>query len=347
MASRKSSAGREPPRKNPRLSDVARRAGLSPATVSRAFTDRSQLKPETYEKVAEAVKSLNYRRPRRPAAPTRAYTVAVILPSILDPYFSVLLHGIDGVAKTYNCNLLFFDSANSLEVETKNVHRFLESGVSGVILVPSADRSPGYDLLKEHGIPTVLVDRLIEQKDASSVVSNDEEGAYLATKYLVDLGHRSILYVGGEHATSTEKARLTGYRRALSEHGIQGLPGLVTECSFDAESSYAAMSRILDEGSTTFTAVFAGNDLIAIGIKKALEDRGRRVPEEISLVGYGDMPFAGLISLTSVSSPAMEMGKSALTLLVHILEHKFISSRRILLRPTLVLRSSCRQVNGG
>ena len=341
MAPRKS-----PSPKNPRLSDVARRAGLSPATVSRAFTDRSQLKPETYEKVAKAVKSLNYRPRRRRPAPSRTRTVAVILPSILDPYFSVLLHGIDGVAKTYNCNLLFFDSANSPDVETKNVRRFLEAGVSGVILVPSADYSPGYDLLRARGIPTVLVDRLLHEKDATSVVSNDEEGAYLATKYLVDLGHRSILYVGGEHATSTEKARLTGYRRALSDHGMDARPDLVTECSFDAESSYAAMSSILQEGREAFTAVFAGNDLIAIGIKKALEDRGRRVPEDVSLVGYGDMPFSALISLTSVSSPAMEMGKSALTLLVHILEHKFISSRRILLRPTLVLRSSCRQANG-
>ena len=118
------------------------------------------------------------------------------------------------------------------------------------------------------------------------------------------------------------------------------------ECSFDAESSYAAMTRIQEEGRASFTAVFAGNDLIAIGIKKALEERGLNVPKDVSLVGYGDMPFSALISLTSVSCPAMEMGKSALTLLVNILEHKFISSRRILLRPTLVLRSSCRQANG-
>jgi LacI family transcriptional regulator len=334
------------PRKSPRLSDVARRAGLSVSTVSRALTDRSQLKPETYEKVARAVKSLNYRRHRRQSAPARARTIAVIIPSILDPFFSVLLHGIDSVAKTYNCNLLFFDSANSSEVETRNILRFVESGVAGVILVPSGDRSPGYEVLKDRGIPVVLVDRVLDQQDASSVVSNDEEGAYLATKYLVDLGHRSILYVGGEHATSTEKARLNGYKRALSDHDLETKPGLITECSFDAESSYAAMAKIQDERRAAFTAVFAGNDLIAIGIKKALEERAMRVPEDISLVGYGDMPFSALISLTSVSCPAMEMGKNALTLLVQTLEHKFISSRRILLRPTLVLRSSCRQANG-
>jgi LacI family transcriptional regulator len=340
-------SSKDVPRKNPRLSDVARRAGLSVATVSRALTDRSQLRPETYEKVARAVKSLNYRRQKKPSAPVRTRTIAVIIPSILDPFFSVLLHGIDAVAKTYNYNILFFDSANSTDVEMKNVLRFADSGVDGAILIPSGDRSPGYMALRDRGVPVVLVDRVLDIEDVSSVVSNDEEGAYLATRYLADLGHRDVLYVGGEHATSTEKARLSGYRRALADHGLETKPDLVAECSFDAESSYAVMAKILRAGQAAFTAVFAGNDLIAIGIRKALEEHGKRVPQDVSLVGYGDMPFSALISLTSVSCPAMEMGKSALTLLVHILEHKYIHSRRILLRPTLVLRSSCRQVNGG
>jgi LacI family transcriptional regulator len=348
MAQSPAPAGRKGSRKKtPRLSDVARRAGLSVSTVSRALTDRSQLKPETYERVARAVESLNYRRHRKKSAPLRARTVAVLVPSILDPFFSVLLHGIDAVAKTYNCNILFFDSSNSPEVEMKNVQRFMEAGIAGAILVPAADRSPGYAALRERGIPVVLLDRVVDMEDSSAVVSNDEEGGYLATKYLVDLGHHAVLYVGGRRNTSTEKSRLAGYRRALEEHGLAARPELITECSFDAESSYAAMTRILQAREPRFSAVFAGNDLIAIGIKKALEDRGVRVPQDVSLVGYGDMPFSSLISLTTVSCPAFEMGKSALTLLTHIVEHKYISTRRITLRPTLVLRSSCRQANGG
>jgi LacI family transcriptional regulator len=251
------------------------------------------------------------------------------------------------VARTYNCNILFFDSSNSTEVEMKNVLRLAAAGVAGVILVPSGDKSPGYAFLREKGTHVVLLDRVLEGDQASSVVSNDEEGGYMATTYLVHLGHQSVLYVGGSRNTSTEKARLTGYRRALQEHGLPVRNELVTEGSFDSESSYAVMSRILREKPPAFSAVFAGNDLIAIGIKKALEERGLKVPQDASLVGYGDMPFSAPLSLTSVSCPAYEMGKSALTLLVHGIEHKYISSRKILLRPTLVLRSSCRQVNGG
>lgn len=338
---------RKPSSRPPRLSDVARRAGLSVSTVSRALTDRSQLKPETYERVARAVASLQYRRPHKRAAPVRARTIAVIIPSILDPFFCMLLRGIDGVARTYNCNILFYDSQNSIDLETRNVQRFLGSGVAGVILVPSGDSSPGYSLLKDAGIPVVLLDRVLDVEDASAVTSNDEEGGYLATKYLLDLGHRSIFYVGGKRNTSTEKARLAGFRRALESHGIAVRPEQVTECAFDSESAHAVMSRILSEEALPFTAVFAGNDLIAMGTRKALEEHGRRVPDDVSLVGYGDMPLSALTSLTSVSSPAYEMGKSALALVVHILEHKYLSSRRTLLRPTLVLRSSCRQLAPG
>jgi len=335
-----------PRKKTPRLSDVAKAAGVSISTISRALTDKSQLDPETYDRVARAVRSLDYRRKPRSRPAARHLTVAVIVPSILDPFFSVLLHGIDGAAQTYGCNILFSDSGNSTEIELKNIQRLSETPIDGAILVPSGDKAQGYAMLRERGIQVVLADRTLEADDANWVVSNDEEGAFLATKYLVDLGHRSILYVGGTHATSTERARLAGYKRALREHGIAVRPGLVTERGFDSESSHATMKRILAAREPAFTAAFAGSDLIAFGIRRAMEESGLKIPRDVSLVGYGDMPISEMLSLTSVSCPAFEMGKSALTLLVHMLEHKFVSSRRVVLRPTLVLRSSCRQVNG-
>jgi DNA-binding LacI/PurR family transcriptional regulator len=270
--------------------------------------------------------------------------VAAILPSILDPFFSVLLHGIDEVAKTYNCNLLFFDSDNSDVIEGKNIARILSTSVDGVILVPSGSSDSGYRKLSEAQVPVVFVDRLLDIEDASYVISNDEEGAYLAVKYLIDLGHRRIFYMGGSHSTSTETARLHGYERALRQHGIPVDSQMISECSFDSESAYHAMREIFQGVRPGFTAVFAGNDLIAFGIRKALEEIGLKVPQDISLVGYGDMPFAGLISLTSVSCPAFEMGKSALSLLNHLIEKNFVSSNRIIMRPTLVLRSSCKQI---
>lgn len=130
----------------------------------------------------------------------------------------------------------------------------------------------------------------------------------------------------------------------METNGFAVLPDLVSECLFDVESSYATLSKVLSQKEPDFTAVFAANDLTAFGVKKALEERGLKIPQDVSLRGCGDMPFSSLLSLTSVSCPAFEMGKSALTLLIQIIEHKDINTRNILLRPTLVLRSSCQGV---
>jgi LacI family transcriptional regulator len=324
--------------------DVAKKAGVSISTISRAMNDKDRLNPQTYEKVKRAMDELNYRKTGRSAASQRVRTVAVVVPTILDPFFSVVLHGIDANAKTYGYNLLFFDSNNSVEIEAQNVRRILNSPVDGVIFVPSSNSVTGYSMLRDAGLPVVLLDRLLDVEDPSFVISNDEEGAYLATKYLLDLGHRRILYVGGIHTTSTEGARLNGYVRALRECGIPLSEDLVSECQFDSESACIVMTKILQGSRPFFSAVFAGNDLIAFGIRKVLEEIGFKVPEDISLVGYGDMPFARMISLTSVSCPALEMAKSAVSLLIQIIEKKFVSSHRTIMRPALVLRSSCRQI---
>jgi LacI family transcriptional regulator len=324
--------------------DVAKKAGVSISTISRAMNDKDRLNPQTYEKVKRAMNELKYRKTGRSAAAQRLRTVAVVVPTILDPFFSVVLHGIDANAKTYNYNLVFFESNNSVEIETQNVARILGSAVDGVLFVPSGNSVAGYSMLRDAGLPVVLLDRLLDVEDPSYVISNDEEGAYLATKYLLDLGHRRILYMGGIHTTSTEEARLNGYVRALREHGIAPSDELVGECQFDSESAYLVLTSLLQGGRPSFTAVFAGNDLIAFGIRKVLEEIGCRVPQDISLVGYGDMPFARMISLTSVSCPALEMAKSALNLLIQIIEKKFVSAHATIMRPALVLRSSCRQI---
>jgi LacI family transcriptional regulator len=331
-------------KKQASIFDVAKKAGVSISTISRAMNAKDRLNPQTYERVKRAMDELNYRKTGRSSVGQRLRTVAVVVPTILDPFFSVVLHGIDANARTYNYNVQFFDSNNSVEIETQNANRILNSGVDGVILVPSGNSTTGYSMLREAGLPVVLLDRLLDVEDPSYVISNDEEGAYLATKYLLDLGHRSVLYMGGIHNTSTEEARLNGYVRALAECGIAMSDDLVSECQFDSESACLAMTKLLQGRRPSFSAVFAGNDLIAFGIRKVLEEIGFKVPQDVSLVGYGDMPFARMISLTSVSCPALEMAKSALNLLIQVIEKKFVSSHKTIMRPALVLRSSCRQV---
>ena len=346
MAKSKTKSGSKKEKKQPSIVDVAKKAGVSISTISRAMNDKDRLNPQTYERVQRAMRELEYRKTGRNAA-ARVRTIAVVLPTVLDPFFSVVLHGIDAISKTYNYNILLFNSMNSVDVELANVRRILDSALDGVIFVPSGDSKTAYQQLRDAGLPVVLLDRILDVEDPSYVISNDEEGAYLAVKYLIDLGHRSILYMGGIHDTSTEAARLKGYTRALRECGIPVRDEAISECSFDSESAYAAMKEILRKKTLQFTAMFAGNDLMAFGIRKALEESGLMVPGDVSLVGYGDMPFASLISLTSVSCPALEMAKSALSMLIQIIEKKYVSSHKTVMRPALILRSSCAQITAG
>lgn len=332
-------------KKQPSIVDVAKKAGVSISTISRAMNNKDRLNPHTYERVQRAMRELEYRKTGRNSGSARVRTVAVVVPTVLDPFFSVVLHGIDAISKTYNYNILLFDSMNSTDIEIDIAKRILESALDGVIFVPSGASTVAYSRLRDAGLPVVLLDRLLDVEDPSYVISNDEEGAYLAVKYLIDLGHRGILYMGGIHDTSTEAARLRGYSRALRECGIPVVDEAISECSFDSQSAYSAMKEILQKKTLQFTAMFAGNDLMAFGIRKAIEESGLNVPRDISLVGYGDMPFASLISLTSVSCPALEMAKSALSLLIHIIEKKYVSSHKTIMRPALILRSSCAQIS--
>ena len=327
------------------ITDVAKKAGVSISTISRVMNDPRRVNPETYEKVKRTIRALNYRKARRSPAAARPRTVAVVVPTILDPFFSVILHGIEMMAKTYAYNIFLFDSCNSMEIEMKNARRIIDSSPDGVVFVPVGSSAGASRMLRAAGLPVVLLDRLTGNDDSSYVISNDVEGAFLAVKYLIDLGHRDILYIGGNRTTSTEEARMKGYMRALSENGVPLRKENIVETSFDAEGAYESTKKILQGEDRGFSAVFAGNDLIAFGARKAIEENGLRVPQDISLIGYGDMPFASLTCLTTVSCPALEMAKSALSLLVHIIEKKFISSQKIVMRPTLVLRSSCRRIS--
>ena len=326
------------------ISDVARRAGVSISTISRAMSNRDRLNPQTYERVQRAIRELNYTKLRRGPAPARPRTVAVVVPSILDPFFSVVLHGIDSVCKAHHFDVLFFDSCNSTELEEANAARILDSGVNGVVLVPAGDSTAAYRKLRDAGLPVVLLDRTLPVEEPSCVTSDDEEGAYLAVKYLIDLGHRDIVYFGGDRTTSTEAARLEGYRRAMRAEGIRLDDRHVTECAFTSEAGYDAVEAALRAGGRRFSAVFVASDLIAFGAIKALEEAGLQVPQDVSIVGYGDLPFAAMISLSTVSCPALEMAKSAMTLLVHVADDRFIGSHRVVMRPALVLRSSCARV---
>ncbi len=322
--------------------DVAIKAGVSPATVSRVIGNKKLVKPETVDRVNDAINKLHYSKNRPASRSSSQKMVAVVVPDIQDPFFHTLLKGISDIARIHRYSIILFNSDNSKTIEHENLELAVKQNIDGIIIIPSNKNVECIDSFIENKIDVVFLDRIIERDDICYVISDDEEGAYQAAKYLLHLGHRDILYLGGDSQLSTEKNRLKGYKKALMEFGIPINPELIRECSFNSETIYHQTQKNI-KSNVDFSAVFSASDLIGFGVIKALEDLGKSVPEDISVMGYGDMPFSNYISLTTVSSPAYEMGKNAMLLLMDLIEGRRVVADKVVLRPSIVFRSSCKQ----
>ena len=327
---------------SPGIVDVAKKAGVSPATVSRVIRNSEIVRPETAAKVQTAIDDLNYGKERALSqATSKEKQIAVIVPDIVDPFFSELLRGIVALARVHGYSIILCNSDYSAAVEHEYIASAVERELEGIILVPTSGSIALLDTLLQKSIHVMFLDRIVENDDISYVISDDKEGAYHAIKYLLDLGHKDILYLGGDREISTEKNRLAGYKKALSEAGLPIRESLIRECSFHADIIYKETQKIV-RSDMSFTAVFAASDLIALSVEKALQEIGKSVPTDVSLIGYSDMPFSKFISLTTVSTPGYEMGKNAMISLMDLIEGRVEAPHKVILKPSVVFRSSCK-----
>jgi DNA-binding LacI/PurR family transcriptional regulator len=331
------------PLKSPTIHDVAKQAGVSLSTVSRVMNDPDLVSPQTREKVEAAIATVGYEKTRtendKQSEETRL--VGLIVPDIVNPFFPLLIKGIEHVSKIHDYSLILCDSENDETLEEQHINTLCDRGVDGIILIPSSGATHVEKLVKK-GFPFVFLDRFIEMEGASNVTCDNEEGAYQGVKYLLKLGHQQMVILTGPKDLSTEQARLKGVQRALGEEGITCHDELCVCANYNLEDAYQAMLKIL-AAKTPITAIFALNDMMAFGAKKALEEQGFRVPEDVSLVGYDDILFSAIISLTSVAQPTYEMGKNAMMLLLDLIHGRITTPQHIVLRPSMVIRGSCKR----
>ena len=329
--------------KSSTIHDVAKRAGVSLSTVSRVLNDSASVSPQTREKVEAAINALQYEKSRAESLkqPQATQMVGLVIPDILNPFFPLLIKGIENVSKIHDYSLILCDSENDETLEQQHINTLCDRGVDGIILIPSSGATHVEKLVKK-GFPFVFLDRFIEMEGASNVTSDNEEGAYQAVKYLLKLGHPRILIITGPRDLSTEQARLKGVQRALDEEGIASQADLFVCGKYNQEDAYQAVVNVLQK-KTGFTAIFATNDMMAFGAKKALEEHDLKIPDDISLVGYDDILFSSIISLTSVAQPTYEMGRNAMMLLLDLIHERITTPQHIVLRPSMVIRGSCKR----
>ena len=327
------------------LKDVAREAGVSINTASRALNDRPEIHPDTKERVLRAAAKLGY-RPNKLARGLRSNKteiIGVIVGDIANPFFSAVVQGMGKKAKSLGYSLILQDTGEDYENEEEAVRIMQYEQVDGVLLTPVQTDKKTVQLLQEAGIPFVLVARYFTDIEADYVVADDAQGGWLATTHLIDRGHKRIAFINGPSYNSSARERMEGYTRALCEHGIAVDDRLIRTCALTMEDGYVHTKDMLRKIRPRPTAFLAFSDFVALGIMQALREKGIKVPRDMAVVGYDDIAFASCLEvpLTTVRMPKREMGERAVEVLIEKIEQKEAAQHRQVKMPVeLVVRES-------
>lgn len=326
------------------IKEVATRAGVSTATVSRVFSGGAGVKPHLVERVREAARHLNY-QPNRIARNLRqrqTRTVGVIIPDIENPFFTSVVCGIEEVLQAAGYSLLLANSRENPKREQFNARTLQAEGAAGIIFTPSGPDSAPYRVMAEAGMPLVAVSRVPEDLAIDSVTVANREGARKAAAYLIALGHRRIALISGPAWISAARERYLGYQDAFREAGLPLPPDLVQYADFRQHGGYTAMRALLALAEPP-TAVFAGNNLMTLGALQAIHERGLPIPSGIAVLGFDDMPWAVSLNppLTAVAQPAYEAGVAAARMLLERLADPHRPVRSVVLETELKVRASC------
>lgn len=329
---------------NATIKRVADRAGVSIATVSRVSADPEAVSEELRRRVEEAARALNY-RPSRAArllrgAPSQA--VGVVIPDLENPFFTAVVRGIDRALQAAGYTLLLANSDEDPDRERKMLEILRAEGVAGIIFVPiNAARGAYRDVLAPPLI-TVAVDRLPNNLQPDLVTVDNVNGTRQGVAHLIALGHRQVALLGGplRHSTATQRER--GYEQALHEAGLPLRPDLIYRADFREGGGYEGMKALLAL-PTRPTAVFVANNLMTLGAFRALHEAGVRIPGELAVVGFDDVPWATSLNppLTAVRQPSLEIGSAAADLLLDRIARPDRAIRQVILETTLVVRASC------
>lgn len=329
--------------------DIARALNISPSTVSRALNDHPSISIQTKKDVHELAEKLNYHPnlTARNLLKKRSGIIGVIIPEITSYFFSMVITGIQDIVSSVGYKLIISQTNESFEEEKKLANEMALMRVEGLLVSPSFNTG-SYEHLEEarrSGIPVVIFDRDCPGFESSKVFVDVYDGAYQAVKYLIDSGCRKIAHIAGPVSIPTFQERFNAYRNALSDQGREVDPSLIVySLGFSAEDGVSAIHNLLDQASD-IDAIFCVNDAVAIGAMHVLRERGYRIPEDISIIGYDDEPYSCYFSpaLTTIWQPVYDMGLLSSKILLDSI-NKDTPFRHEVLKPELVIRESSKGI---
>jgi DNA-binding LacI/PurR family transcriptional regulator len=333
------------------IKDIAKVAGVSHSTVSRALSGSPLVREETRSRIKQLAQEMGYypSAVARSLVTRRTLTIGLVVTSVTDPFWAEVVGGIEGIALERGYSVLLANSNRERQRELAVVQMLGEKRVDGIIVAASRVGALYRPVLGELGVPIVLINRHSEEKEPTmhSVATDNVQGGYLATRHLLDLGHRRIGYIADPEDLSSNSDRLRGYRQALLEWDLAfnlppdaGGSTLVVDGNGQLEGGWHAM-RLLLAASAPVTGVFCYNDLTAIGALRAIREAGKKVPEDVSVIGYDDLAMAAYTDppLTTVAQAKREMGRQAMEMILQLIADT-APVEDIVLPGQLVIRES-------
>lgn len=327
------------------IQDVARRAGVSTATVSRVISGRGYVSPATREQVLVAADELDYvpNGLARSLKTQRSGLIALLVPEIVNSFYTTISRGVEDVANASGLQVILGNTDESVGKERAYVELMIATRVDGVIIAPAGRTANALKPLLASAVPTVLVDRAVAGFPADVVRGDSMAASGTLAKHLLALGHQRITLINGHRDTSVARDREAGFRAAMADAGVTVDERLISSGTWFIDDAEVRTGAILDE-DTPPTAILAANNFMAIGALRSLRKRGRRVPEDVALVCFDDIPDAAEVDpfLTAMAQPAYTMGTLAMQLLLERISGTFRDSpREIILSSHLLIRRSC------
>jgi len=330
------------------IKDVAALAGISYTTVSHVVNNTRPVSKDVRIKVEEAIKTLDY-VPSAVARSLKAKTTATIgllVPNSLNPYFAELARGIEDYCERNGYCVILCNSDDNPQKQRSYLRVLLEKRIDGLIVASAGGDSSLAQGLAGVRTPMVIVDRGLEGVDADLVRIDHEYGAYLATRHLLELGHRDIATISGPATTSVAQMRLSGFFRALKDAGVEVPRERMLESDFTSTGGYNAAAILLAQNPPS--AIFAANDMIGIGVLRAAAERNIRVPTQLSVIGFDDIQMSRYVypALTTVGQSILQLGEMAAEVLLRRIATPDLATEQRIVTPSIVVRESTAPLPG-
>lgn len=325
--------------------DIAKKANVSPMTVSRVLNNTGRISEATRARVKKIMEEYNYvpNSMARSLVKQETKIFSLLITDITNPFYTTLARGAEDAAKRYGYKVMFSNSDEDLDKESDYLEAILSTKVDGVLFAPSGDRSLEHlQMLRKHNIPFVLLDREVPGIEFDAVVGDSKEGAKNLVHHLIGLGHRNIAFINGSLEVSTARLRQEGYVEALILNGIAVNNEWVMEAGYKQFDSDACVDRLLANEERP-TAVFAANNLIAVRVIRSLRKRGLLVPDDMSVVCFDDLDPDMVVDpfLTVAAQPAYDFGSIGIGLLMERIQGIAGKEwRKVILPSKLIIRDS-------